>query len=421
MASPKIIAADQHYHCTDCGKCCRDWHVEVTAEEATELRALRWDDGDHPPAKPVFRFQGKTFVSHRPDGTCAYFDTAAGNCRIHAKHGADAKPLGCRLYPLQFSRLASGQHALSARADCPAVVAETGPLLSASRKDAEKLLRSMPELPVPSKEDASTLTPDTVHVVLAALSAGILDADVPLRQKAIALNLAASRLECLGAIFLNDKPIRDEVLETFFTRVLTDVPELRLRKQNIVEKWRYMSLLTTYLRRDEALIGGGLPARIRNANALRKLTLGKGNLRELDKDYPDGIIGHLQLLGEPAAAPPAESAARIVRLLKVRLQTQQFYGSANFGLEFFEGLRSVALTVPLIVGAARWRALCELRKTEINDADIQFGISAIDHSFGRMAVLRTPLFRILARQAWQPEAYARHISAIIQDQTYDQF
>jgi len=49
----------------------------------------------------------------------------------------------------------------------------------------------MPELPVPSKEDASTLTPDTVHVVLAALSAGILDADVPLRQKAIALNLAA--------------------------------------------------------------------------------------------------------------------------------------------------------------------------------------------------------------------------------------
>ena len=40
----------------------------------------------------------KWFLSHRPDGSCVFLSDQ-GRCRIHERHGYEAKPLPCRLFP----------------------------------------------------------------------------------------------------------------------------------------------------------------------------------------------------------------------------------------------------------------------------------------------------------------------------------
>src|SRR6185503_5544350 len=62
-----------------------------------------------------------------PDGSCVFL-TAEGRCRIHAEFGADAKPLACRMFPLQLVPREKSA-VLTMRRACPTAAADKGPEL----------------------------------------------------------------------------------------------------------------------------------------------------------------------------------------------------------------------------------------------------------------------------------------------------
>src|SRR5689334_21654642 len=118
----------QNWDCAGCSACCRQYHVPVTAEERARIDALEWDALSDFDGLPFFvrasRFSSDYQLNHKPDGSCVFLGPD-NRCRIHAKHGAAAKPLACRIYP--YSLIPAGDHwKLGLRFACPSAAADTG-------------------------------------------------------------------------------------------------------------------------------------------------------------------------------------------------------------------------------------------------------------------------------------------------------
>ena len=92
------------------------------------LREQQWEK--HPDFRGVKILQShglfnKTYsLAKRKDGTCVFLDKQ-GLCRIHAEFGFDAKPLVCRMAPLQLVPMDTFAY-LTARRYCPQAAAGKG-------------------------------------------------------------------------------------------------------------------------------------------------------------------------------------------------------------------------------------------------------------------------------------------------------
>jgi Fe-S-cluster containining protein len=101
----------------------------VTPEERKRIEGQGWAAEPDFQGVPLFVRAGGWFSSayrlnHRADGACVFLGPD-NRCRIHAKHGAAAKPLACRIYP--YSLVPAGDHwKLGLRFACPSAVADTG-------------------------------------------------------------------------------------------------------------------------------------------------------------------------------------------------------------------------------------------------------------------------------------------------------
>lgn len=74
---------------------------------------------------PYLRIGGRTLLNKHTDGACVFLDRETKHCRIHEKHGFDAKPLACRIYPFSLRAVPEGWSA-SLRFDCPSVAKNEG-------------------------------------------------------------------------------------------------------------------------------------------------------------------------------------------------------------------------------------------------------------------------------------------------------
>ena len=126
----------QNWSCHNCGGCCRQHEIEITAEERTRILAQPWtrDEGVDP-ARLVEEIPGSAGrrwrLCHQPDGACVFLDDR-GLCRMHARFGELSKPLPCRLYPYTFH---PGPNAprVGLRFSCPSVVSNRGTALAEQR------------------------------------------------------------------------------------------------------------------------------------------------------------------------------------------------------------------------------------------------------------------------------------------------
>ena len=124
------VLPDFSMHCDGRGSCCRQYETVLFAPvEAARARALCprvLEGGDkHERAFLPERgagAQGGSAVA-LVAGACAYLDAAS--CRLHEAGGADAKPLGCRLFPATF--VDDGVRVrVSAVVECACVLASVG-------------------------------------------------------------------------------------------------------------------------------------------------------------------------------------------------------------------------------------------------------------------------------------------------------
>ncbi|MGK4005436.1 YkgJ family cysteine cluster protein [Sorangium sp. So ce1036] len=128
---PIEVLPDFSLHCDGRGSCCRLYaSVIFDPEEAARARALRPDvlsggarhERAFTPERGAWPCAASAVALR--DGRCAYLE-GGGRCSLHAIGGPEAKPLGCRIFPVSF--LDDGESVrVSVAVECACVLTSVG-------------------------------------------------------------------------------------------------------------------------------------------------------------------------------------------------------------------------------------------------------------------------------------------------------
>ena len=118
----------EQWDCHHCTACCRETVIQLNLDDLARLKQQKWDQ--HPLYRGIKILRGASWLSgaavlaHQSDGSCVFL-TESGRCRIHEVFGPDAKPLMCRLFPLQVVTTDREACATVLRS-CPSAAADRG-------------------------------------------------------------------------------------------------------------------------------------------------------------------------------------------------------------------------------------------------------------------------------------------------------
>ncbi|MCE9589722.1 MAG: YkgJ family cysteine cluster protein [Planctomycetes bacterium] len=402
------VLPGQHFTCRSCTNCCRDWHVELLADETESIPKLAWPEGDPlRGASPLLRIGGRTFLAHKPGGACLFLDETSGLCRIHERFGAQAKPLGCRVFPFQIAATFEGEASVTGRYDCPTIRKNDGQPFEAQRGEIERYTAAM-ELGS-GFDDLTRCALDRDQIAGITQFVGVLlNAFADDERRALFLIHFADWLSAqqvgeldrasLGAAF---EELRDGVEREMNRSVV---------RPGAAHRLAFRSLLAMHLRRDEDVLNGRA-GRVRRLIALTAFTAGGSSPRSLNLSQPHVRMRRVRLFDGKRRTAAPDTFAILWRLVRTRLESFQFMGGSNGGRNVIEGLRSLALLHPLSVAAARWHAAA--RKSDvIEPADAENGVALIEHAFGRSPLLQAPTARRLEATLVERETMARLIRTV---------
>lgn len=128
----RLLPIEERWSCHGCGICCRHVIIALSQEEYRRIREQGWENDSELKNRRLFVrtsfWKPRYRLAHREDGYCVFL-TADGRCRIHARFGAEAKPLICQMFPYQLVPLEHFAY-LTIRRDCPSAVFERGQTLA---------------------------------------------------------------------------------------------------------------------------------------------------------------------------------------------------------------------------------------------------------------------------------------------------
>jgi lysine-N-methylase len=385
----------QNWDCHACANCCREYDVPVTDAERQRIEALGWKQDPEIGDLPLFVRQGrwsKSYRLFRSDHGCVFL-SKENRCRLHERHGAQAKPLACRLFP--FVLVPVGDHwRVSMRFACPSVAANQGRAL-AEHSDEVKQLAALLEqneqlhgqpLPAPELQAGQAIGWTDllrfVHVLLGILRNR---GDRLEHRWRKCLTLAAL---CRKARFDQVTGVRlAEFLQVINAGLDTEVPAdpLTVPAPGWVGRMFFRQILAILGRRDRGdLRGPATESRLRRLLAGWRFARGTGAVPRLNALLPETTFERV----EAATGPLPESAEEILeRYYIVKLSSLQFFGATCFGLTFWDGLEALAVTLPAILWLAR--AFADRPRDEAVTLAIQF----VDDHLGYNPVLKSRRYR----------------------------
>jgi lysine-N-methylase len=400
----------QSWDCHVSGSCCKEYVVELSAEERQRIIDQQWDAAqDLGGLQPMHRqglFRRRWVLSHRKDGSCVFLSDD-GRCRIHERHGYEAKPLACRLYP--FVLVPTGDHwSVSVRFACPSAAASRGRSIqehgAALNSFAAELARraGVPEQPdhnmcppPPLRRGQTVCWPDLLRCVEALLTILLNHRDpMELRlRKCLGLSSAMRRVKLQHI----EGPRLTELLDVFRRMVDAEVPAqfMRLGEPSWIGRVLFRQALAVYVRKDQGPDRG--PAQRSRASLLMaalRFARGKGPVPRTHRALPEATFEQVEV---PRGPLPPEAEEVLERYYHIKVGSVQFCGGPSFGLPFWEGLEALMVTFPVILWVAR-----ALSGTERPTAEaIMKALTIVDYQVGFNRVLgrwrQRFSFRILAR------------------------
>jgi len=418
MASKIVISSNQCFACQRCGQCCRRWHVALTERDLATLRKLDWRSEPDIPADPVISIHGHPYLAHRPNGDCVFLEPGSELCRLQRRFGVTAKPVGCRVYPLNIASTCVGGVSVAARFDCPATQRNVGPPLAHNRREIEEYVNLLGVSG--GSSESEVLNPAAVESLARALREEIvLPAGVPPGRRSLGLWTAAQRLEKLGLGFLNDAETLRQVLPSVLQGALKRAGKAPSGSLSVFSRAMFREWLASYLRRDEEMIRERALARLRRTATLFLIFAGRSSFGDLGTEHPAVPLRQVHLfprgaLRQDVANALEDSGTEVWecywRMVAGRLETLQFCGVCYYGQSFFVGLRALILTYPLVLAAARCHAAAR-QAGAIAAEDVRYATGAIDHSWGRSRLLQMSIWRHSEEFFYGPR-YARLLSAL---------
>jgi len=415
MPSPGLLLpVFQNWACHNCGGCCREHVIGITAEEKQQIEAQGWSAADGvPDDSPLFVPLGTGWrINHQADGACVFL-APNGLCRIHSKFGESAKPLACRLYPYAIH---PAGHIVTAslRFSCPSVVQNLGPAVSSVRSTVEALARevvpaSYRNTPAPDLRSGLPFDWPRMTRLLAWIERGLSDSSIafPLRLQRVLL--WTSLLGRAESEALSDEHFGDlvKLLYEAASRALPDAAATAAAPNGLA-KMMFRQFLAQLLRHDTAAsLARSFRVRLRLLVEGLRFTSGRGSIPRL----PDPNSVRVAFVERPGVSRPAVvpripfSAAEaplasweaewdelFTRYFHVKLQGMHFCGAAFYGYPVLSGFYSLALMLPATLWTARVRAASEQR-THLLRRDLEAALATIDHNFGYSEVFSLPSSR----------------------------
>lgn len=390
--------------CAGCGKCCGSWGVPVTGEEFRRICALPLT-GLPVPVERCFKRTKEGFWLAKRDGRCIFLD-AEKKCRIHAQFGFEAKPLTCRLYPLDVRTWSDGSVSASLRCDCPAAACGQGTPLGQCGKQISAFAGELEGRRKTATADYSdVLAPEVVrlHEIADAYERILMERSVP-------LNVRFYAAACL--VHFHSKPGNsDDILEaeefgedafSFFRRsvdhlsaCLADPPKLR---RDALVAFRF--LFWNFLRADES---ASFLLRLRGTFDSLRFILGGGTLKRTSAGYDVNAKGVFAAMRrctpEPGAFEP------YLRFLRGRLASLHFCGTPSHGLTFEEGMLYLLASYPVIRALASLSALSHGR-LQFSADDMMRAVMRLDHGFLRTGLYSLKSMRSSLRKLVSEENFA---------------
>ena len=385
--------------CISCGKCCDcGWPVPVTSAEVARISALDFSDwSGRSPSYFRKTLRGR-YLRKRADKRCVFLDSD-GLCIIHKKYGFDAKPLACRLYPLDVYKWCDGSVSASFRYDCPAVAGgvrmeQPRELARSITAFASELFRYRGKYAVASYSRRIHPETERLRIIAAAYQRILLHDRVAPEIRFY----AAVRLLLFHSVRKNSSDILEaEAFEddafAFFKRSIEHLTGIvedaeKIRKDQLV---RFRYLIWCVLRDDSrATLAGHFPM----AFAALRFLIGKGTLKPslLNLDVTAGELFHLVR----RCRRKADALEPFFRFLRGKLASMHFCGSPALGLTFEYGMAYLLMTFPIVIFLAS--VFTAQRKEFLIAADdVTRALILTDHGF-----LRSKLFtrRSTKSAAW---------------------
>ena len=358
----RSLSVLQNWDCQSCGDCCKSYHVRVSASESARIHSQGWEKDPELMLVPLTihdkKMDGER-LNHKEDGSCVFLDDK-NRCKIHAKHGEAAKPLACRIYP--YVMVPVGDHwRVSLRYACPAVSENVGrPLVEHQRelKEFAQILEAEPqtdfeeaatppELQAGQSVDWNDLIAFTkaINSILADISGSI---ELRLRQVLALSSLCRkSRFESVQGRRLAEFL---ELISSAFDDDVVDQPA-GVPPPSWVGRMIFRQLAAIYCRRDYGPYAGvGSHGRWSRLRAAWRFATGRGKVPRLHALMPETTFAAIE---KPLKELSLDTDALLTRYYRVKIESLQFCGTANYHFKFWEGLDALLLTYPATMWLAR--------------------------------------------------------------------
>jgi lysine-N-methylase len=400
----------QNWDCHVCGTCCKEYLVTVTDEERRRIESQGWRDDPEVGKLRLFRRHGPPWarrwtLNHRADDSCVFLDEQ-GRCRIHGRFGYETKPLACRLFP--FVLVPVHDHwRVGMRFACPSAAANKGRPAPAHDKELQQFAAMLAEreglggqpdgalvLPPRLRAGQRVSWPDLLRIVqqLLAILRNRRDRVERRLRKCLALAdlCRQARLDRLQGGRVG------EFLNLVSSGLDGEVPAepVSLAPPSSLGRMLFRQAAAIYTRKDHGPNRGlAKQGRVALIGAAWRFARGAGPVPAMHAWIPETTF---EALEAPAGPLPAEAEELLERYYVLKVGALQFCGPAYFGVPFWEGLESLAVTLPILLWVAR--AFAPLPRGEA----VTKALSIVDDHFGFNRVLGTARqrlsFRILARR-----------------------
>lgn len=382
----RSLAVLQNWDCHACTDCCRQYRVQVTDEELARIDAQNWDADPalHGVKRFVWEggwFSGRYRLNQTEAGSCVFLDDA-GRCRIHAKFGAEAKPLACRVYP--FVLVQTGDHwRIGMRFACPSAANNLGRPMAAHDRDLGQFVAALEEqrglagraASAPMLRRGQTVPWPDIDLFIRAFLGFIQDERRPLEWRlrkclAVVDLCRQSRFDLVSGERLK------EFLAVIGGGVNSDVP---VRPEAVAPPSRFgrilfRQMMYLYARKDKGPQRGvAQRGRMSLAWSAYKFIWGSGPVPQVHAAIPETTFERIE---EPAGPLPDASIAMLSRYYQVKIESGQFFGPTNFNRFFWDGLETLILTYPAILWLGR--AMHDRPKEEA----IATALRIVDDNFG---------------------------------------
>jgi lysine-N-methylase len=399
----KSLPVVQRWDCRGCGDCCKTYHVRVTDAERARIEAQDWRaDPALAGVEPLVwdRHVGGYRLNHTPDGTCVFYGPD-GRCRIHAKFGAAAKPMACRIYP--FALVPAGDHwRVGIRFACPAAAANDGRPLPEHAGDCREyagLLEADAAAPPTGappelKPGQAVSWPDLLRFVKAitdVLAEPGTPIDYRLRKVAALASLCRkSRFEKVTGPRLREfLDVVTAALDDDVVPRAEDVPP-----PGWVGRTVFRQVLAVYARKDQGPNPGiAKRGRLTRIRAAWRFAMGVGPVPRLHGLMPETTFAAAE---QPAGPLSKGSDALLTRYYRVKADSLQFCGPVNFHRTFWDGLDSLLLTFPAILWLSRVLTTADRPRDEA----VELAVRIVDDNFGFNKLLGS------GRQLWATQTLA---------------